>query len=380
MRGPGMRPSCARCARDFLPVASVRPCRTPLSHRSLSCCRAGSSVGESMRGTDLAMKLRTVTHSRWWTGRRTVPRTPIRGSWPSTGWRGQRCTTSQWSRSMRSFTTSARIMSSARNAFPPGPSSSSSYPDLDRGRAVHAIRDMRSAGSSGGNLRAAEPGRPPGGSQRRFAVPPCLDHPKGDGAWPGQPEFARIEPLGELGPREPVCRSDLLCINANLGCRRARKEANHHRTRKRPRLATEIVHVGQRDVGFLTDLAMDRLLQGFAGLHEAGQHRHPGTPRGLAAQQDSVSSVDDRDDHSWIRPWKMIFTAGFAVSREAAVDHDCPAPTARAVRFPTMPVGQRSRRSRDVPLVVAELMTDLAHVVHFTLGQRLNGKHWHRVE
>jgi hypothetical protein len=70
---------------------------------------------------------------------------------------------------------------------------SRSFPDANKG--PHTIGRYALGMFEGrGNDRAATLtgawARLPVRSQRRFAVPPCLDHPKGDGAWSGQPEFA----------------------------------------------------------------------------------------------------------------------------------------------------------------------------------------------
>ncbi len=74
-------------------------------------------------------------------------------------------------------------------------------------------------------------------------------------------------------------------------------EAQHQRMRKRPGLAREVAHVAHAQRHFLGDLAVDRLLGRFAGVHEARQRAvEAGREVVGTAEQDLVAALH-RDDH-----------------------------------------------------------------------------------
>src|SRR5882724_1867304 len=90
----------------------------------------------------------------------------------------------------------------------------------------------------------------------------------------------------------------------------ARAEAQHDRGGEGPGLRGVVAYLVDRDADLLADLAAHRILQAFARLDEAGQHRmHPGWPDRLAAEHDPVTVMDQHDDRG-VGAGEMLGAAG----------------------------------------------------------------------
>ena len=227
---------------------------------------------------------------------------------------------------------------------------------------------LRPANRASGLRNRLAPAGELGGSKRRLAIPPCLNHPGRDRALARQSELAGIQLRRELVAGVPLGVADLLDIDIDVGPERSTEERHHERAGKRPWLAAEVVQVGQTDVDLFADFAVDGLLQRLAGFHESGQHGNPISPLLLATEQQPVRGVQHRDDHRSISTREVIDTAALAVSGHAAIDHDRRAPAARASRLQPMPVQQRCRSRGNIALIVRELKAHLTEIMHFALG------------
>src|SRR5690606_8957211 len=128
-------------------------------------------------------------------------------------------------------------------------------------------------------------------SPAALRVRPLADEAVGDGHGAGQADATTVEARTDLVATEPAHLDDLRAVRARLVVGdRARLEAEHERARVRPALRADVPHVGDPHAGLLEDLAVDRRLERFTGLHEPGEARvHPSTPRRVRAEQDPLA-------------------------------------------------------------------------------------------
>ncbi|KAG1255494.1 hypothetical protein G6F68_010332 [Rhizopus microsporus] len=109
-----------------------------------------------------------------------------------------------------------------------------------------------------------------------------------------------------------------LTVHARQIILRLRTEPDHQRPRERPGLRAEVLAGGHPHLALLVHLAHHGLLEGLAGLDEAGQHRVAARrPVRLPAQQ-QPALVLHRHDHRRIHPRVMLGGALRAATDEAA--------------------------------------------------------------
>src|SRR5262245_37544609 len=123
----------------------------------------------------------------------------------------------------------------------------------------------RMAGRGGGTLALSEV---------NLFLHPGTDDVIGDrhGGRRAQPLWMRAQQhAGDLFAIEPACVFEFGAVDDDLVGQGFGVAADHQRGRKRPRLRPEIVHASTDDAGFLAGFPPHRLLDGLAGLDEAGE-------------------------------------------------------------------------------------------------------------
>ena len=165
----------------------------------------------------------------------------------------------------------------------------------------------------------------------------------------GSTTSPEARPASSSARGEPAGLLDLGRVQRQGGVESAGGEAEHHGPRKPPGLGADIADGAEPDADLLEDLAVDRLLQGFACLGEAGEDRHPALgPGGLPAQQQPVVGVGDRDDHRRVDPREQFGAATGADPARPGPRHRRRGPALAAERGPAVPVGEGDRGERQL--------------------------------
>src|SRR4029077_17628260 len=137
---------------------------------------------------------------------------------------------------------------------------------------------------------------------------------------------------------EPPRLDELLGVDGDLLAQRLGEEAHHQGRREWPGLGGEVADAPAAYVGFLADLAPDRVLQCLTRFHESRKAGKPGAGTAAAAAEQCALAPDGEHDHDRIDAWKVMRLAAGAMPRPAPRHDLTRCPTLRAKAVPRVPI------------------------------------------
>ena len=188
-------------------------------------------------------------------------------------------------------------------------------------------------------------------------VIPTLDELARDRHWRGKRHLPALARSEELCSRVPVSLGDLIAIHGDLCLGGHGVVSQHERTREWPGLASEVLHIirvrANHHSRLLSQLPSHRSLSRLSRFDKPGERRHsPHRPTRLAAEQRTVISITDENDHRRVCPRKMLDSVGLTAKGPARISNDERAPAGCAPAGARPPVVERHSSNRQACIKV----------------------------